>query len=220
MSLRYLLAFFVFFLVLVLGGGQVRAATVSASVGEFGGTTVITFDEPIAGWSLNTQYAPVGVLDFNAPVRGAQGSAMAAPHGWFGLPQAVSGERVGFMGASLAFAGGVDRVGVWLYKGNGTQYLNVLDAQQQVLGSLAVDVASTDSAGFDFVGLRSDRRDIRYVVISNEDLSAQPAWSGTGYAAFYDDLMFTPITAVPEPATWAMLALCLGLMGVVVRRRR
>ena len=43
---------------------------------------------------------------------------------------------------------------------------------------------STDSAGYDFVGLRSGQRDIRYAVISNEDLSVDAHWSGTGYAAF------------------------------------
>lgn len=199
--------------------GAVHAAIAPAGLASFGGTTVVTFDEPIDGWSLSTQYVGVGILDFDATVLGAQGSAAALDHSMFGLDAAISGTKIGFMGASIRFAAGVDRVGVWLYQGNGTQYLSALDADQNVLLTLPADAATSQLSSFGFVGMQSDTRDIRYVVISNKDLAADPQWSPTGYTSFYDDLMFTPIAAVPEPQTWLMLAMCLALMGLIVRRK-
>jgi hypothetical protein len=204
-------------------GGAVNAATAPAGLASFGGTTVVSFDEAIVGWSLTTQYVGVGILDFDATVLGTQGSAAALDHAMFGLDGAISGTKIGFMGASIRFAADVDRVGVWLYQGNGMQYLSALDADQNVLLTLSAADALEQHASFGFVGMQSDARDIRYVVISNKDLAVDPNWSPTGYTSFYDDLMFTPISAVPavpEPQTWLMLAMCLALMGLIVRRKR
>ena len=205
---------------LIGGASSVHAAVTAAGLAQFGGSTVVTFEEPIQGWALNTQYVGMGILDFDAPVLGAQGSAAALDYAMFGLGGAVSGDKVGFMAASIRFAADVDRVGVWLYQGNGTQYLTALDADQNVLLTLSGDAPLERTSFYGFVGMKSDVRDIRYVVISNKDLSADPQWTATGYTAFYDDLMFSPIAAVPEPQTWVLMVVCLALMGLAVRRRR
>jgi hypothetical protein len=200
--------------------GASQAVVVAADSSSFGGTTVITFDEPGLGWVLKDQFVGLGIVDFDAAVLGSHGNAMTLPYEMFGLSGAVSGQQVGLMGATIEFAAGIDRVGVWLYKGNGAQYLTALDAQQNVLLSLGADAGSGDSPYYDFVGMQSDARDIRFVVISNKDLAADSRWSTSGHAAFYDNLMFSPIAAVPEPQTWVLMLLCLALMGVIVRRRR
>jgi hypothetical protein len=219
-SLFSLACRFVALVLFVAGAGPVHATVTPAGLAQFGGSTVVTFEEPIEGWGLNTQYIGVGILDFDAPVLGAQGSAAALDHAMFGLAGTVSGDKIGFMAASIQFAAGVDRVGVWLYQGNGTQYLTALDADQNVLLSLSGDDALDRTSFYGFVGMHSDARDIRYLVISNKDLSVDPQWTATGYTAFYDDLMFSPIAAVPEPQTWVLMMVCLALMGLAVRRRR
>lgn len=195
----------------------VQAAVVSAAASEFTGATVIDFDDVASFSTLTTQYRAQGINDFNASVLGSQGFAMALDHAMLGLPSSVSGQNVAYMGATIEFAGGVDRVGAWLYNRNGAQYLTALDAAQNVLLTVS---AGAGSAPFEFVGVRSDARDIRYVVIGNKNLSQSLDWNVDGHAAFYDNLSFSPIPAVPEPQTWLLMLFCLALIGAVVRRRQ
>lgn len=203
----------------------VQAAAIAVELPAFSGTTLLSFDDVAAGTSLTTQYSPSGIASFAAPVLGTSGSPMVMDFNMFLLPGTVSGGQLVSMGASIEFAGDVDRVGAWLYKGNGQHYLSALDASQNVLLTVAASAASGDSEHFDFVGIQSDSRNIRYVVISNKDLSANPQWDLNGHNTFFDDLMFSPpitasITAVPEPKTWVLMLLSLALIGFVVRGRR
>ena len=207
-------------LALLAAAAAAGAATVAAEQSAFAGTTLIGFDELAAGTTLNTQYAALGIVDFNASVSGAQANAMTQNADTFLLPGAVSGTHIAYGGASISFAAGVDRVGVWLYKGNGQHYLTALDAAQNVLLTVAADLGSPDSEFYDFVGIASDAKNIRYVVISNKNLSADPVWDVNGMTTFYDDLRFTPIAAVPEPQTWVLMLSSLALIGVAVQRRR
>jgi hypothetical protein len=205
--------------------GNANAAVVAAELDAFAGTTLVTFEEVSAGTSLADQYASVGVADFNATVAGAPGFAQVHSAASFMLPGAMSGGQIGLMGASIQFAAGVDRVGVWLYKNNGQQYLTALDAAQNVLFSVGSNTGSADSDHFDFVGIASDTRNIRYAVISNKDLALTSSWSVGGATSIYDNLMFTPVVAVPEPGTWLSLSLGLAAMGLfravaATRRRR
>jgi hypothetical protein len=89
-----------------------------------------------------------------------------------------------------------------------------------VLLTVGADAGSADSEFYDFVGIRSASRDIRFVVISNKNLSLDANWDPTGLTPFYDDLMFTPIPAVPEPQTWVLMLASLVLVGAMVRRKR
>jgi hypothetical protein len=200
-------------------GGAAQAAIVAAEHGAFAGTTHISFDDIAVGSMLGTQYAALGVADFNASVLGSQANARTQNAGLFLLPGTVSGADMAYGGASIAFTGGVDHVGVWLYKGNGQHYLTALDGAQNVLLTVAEDLASSDSAFYDFVGVASDTKNIRYVVISNKNLSDDPTWDVNGMTTFYDDLVFSPIAAVPEPQTWVLMLLSLALVGITVRRR-
>jgi hypothetical protein len=207
----------------LLAAAPAGAAIVAAEQGAFGGTTLIDFESVAAGTPLADQYAGQGIASFDAVVRGAQGNATVQSPLMFLVPGAVSGEHVGYVAASIEFTGGVDRVGVWLYKGNGPQYLSLLDADQNVLFSAAQNPLSTDSAFYDFVGAVSDGKDIRYVVLSNKDLSASADWDTGGLSTFYDDLVFSPIVPaapVPEPETNALMLAGLAVLGVMLRRRR
>ena len=50
---------------------------------------------------------------------------------------------------------------------------------------------------------------------------SQPSGGGSTSGAVFDDFTFnTAVSAVPEPATWAMMIIGFGAVGVTVRRRR
>ncbi len=72
-----------------------------------------------------------------------------------------------------------DRVGAWKYKNNGQQYLTALDANQNVLLTVAQNASSTDSTFYDFVG-------IKYIAITNDGLSVDPNWGVSGPTTFFD----------------------------------
>ncbi len=76
-----------------------------------------------------------------------------------------------------------DRAGAWRYKNNGQQYLPVLDANQNVLLTVAQNASSTDSTFYDFVG-------IKYIVITNDDLSVNPNWGVSEATTFFDNFTF------------------------------
>lgn len=207
-------------LMCMAGALTADAAVIAVEQPAFSGATLLSFDEVAAGTSLTTQYESVGITSFTAPVLGTSGTPMAMNFNMFLLPGSVSGSQLVSMGATIEFAGDVDRVGAWLYKANGQHYLTALDASQNVLLTVAASAASTDSAYFDFVGIQSDSRNIRYVVIANKDLSANPQWDLNGHNTFFDDLTFSPpVTPVPEPQTWLLMLVSLALIGFVVRSR-
>lgn len=79
-----------------------------------------------------------------------------------------------------------DRVGAWRYKNNGQQYLTALDANQNVLLTVAQNASSTDSTFYDFVGIKSDAFDIKYIAITNDGLSVDPNWGVSGPTTFFD----------------------------------
>jgi hypothetical protein len=121
-------------------------------------------------------------------------------------------------GASIQFAAGVDRVGAWIFKSNGRQYLTALDANMNVLLTVAHNSLSTDSANYDFVGIASSGANIAYVVIANDDLSVNSNWNIGGFTTFFDDLTFGAQQEIPEPASATLLGL--GLLGLAAARRK
>lgn len=67
-----------------------------------------------------------------------------------------------------------------------------------------------------------DYTDYQYSLISLPGLSAtQLTFTATGLSnrANFDNIAFTTSGAVPEPATWGMLIMGMGLVGVTMRRR-
>lgn len=206
-------------LALFAGATGARAAAAAVEQPAFAGDTVVSFDDVVAGTLLDTHYAGLGIADFNATVHGASGHSRVQPAAMYLLDGSISGTQVAADGASIEFTSTVGRVGAWLYKGNGQQYLSVLDASQNVLFTVAADATSQDSPFYDFVGIASDSNDIKFAVISNKNLWADPQWDIAGPTTFFDDFTFAPVTAVPEPGTYSMILASLVMMAFVVRRR-
>lgn len=192
---------------------NVNAAVIAVEQSAFAGATVINFDNLSNSTPVTTQYAGLGVANFNATVLGAQGQARI-----YSSVPAHSGANTVFLGGSIQFTSAVDRVGAWIYKSNGTQYLTALDANMNVLMSVAQNTSSMDSANYDFVGIASNSFNIAYVVISNKNLSLNPNWDIGGATTFFDDFTFGGQQAVPEPATPALLGL--GILGLLALRRK
>ena len=200
-------------------GVPAQAGVFAAEQAAFNNATVIDFDELSDDTHLTTQYAAQGVADFNAKVLNQYGYARTSSS----LVPAFSGSQLVYFGGSIQLGQAVDRVGAWLFKSNGMQYLSALDAAQNVLMTVAVDASSADSAFYDFVGIKSDAADIAYVVITNSDLSQDANWDVAGQTTFFDNFTFgggDEANAVPEPASMTLFGMgLLALAGMRSRRR-
>jgi len=196
-----------------------QAGIVAAEQNAFKNATVIDFDELADNTQLTTQYAAQGVADFNAQVLNQYGYARTSSS----MVPAFSGSQHVYFGGSIQFGQAVDRVGAWLFKTNGMQYLSALDAAQNVLMTVAVDANSADSMYYDFVGIKSDAANIAYVVLTNSDLSQDPNWDIAGPTTFFDNFSFggsDETVAVPEPASMSLLGMgLLALAGLRSRKR-
>lgn len=201
-----------------LTGVPAQAGIVAAEQDAFTNSTVINFDDLADNTTLTTQYAAQGVANFNAQVLNQYSYARTSSS----LVPAYSGSQLVYFGGSIQLGQAVDRVGAWLFKTNGMQYLSALDAAQNVLMTVAVDAGSADSMLYDFVGIKSDAANIAYVIITNSDVSQDPNWDIAGQTTFFDDFTFGSgeTAAVPEPASMSLLGMgLLALAGLRSRKR-
>jgi hypothetical protein len=200
------------------------------------GPVLITFDagDPIGGLAvgetLGNQYAAYGVTFASSPFNGPGGpttkwatntdmtiiSSSGNDIGGLGSPSLVSGNILhsfgGWLGEngdpsfvakfsqgvtsfSADFAGVFYPQSVGLYAYNGTTLLG------SVFGTVATGQFTLSIAS---------AKTITSVVISNGGFDD---WVGV------DNISFTNVSAVPEPTTYAMFVLGLGLLGFMSRKR-
>jgi len=154
----------------------------------------------------------LGTLSFGNPltVEGEPGSASGNFADWFTFSVAKDVLAGNVSAMDIMFNGsanfGAENLEIAIYKDTytGNNLNGLVGGDYELLGSFKVDGSTTVVGSFDF----------------------DPTWDGgytflvsgktTGGSAFYS----FGVTAVPEPAEYAMLLAGLGVVGMVARRRK
>ena len=103
-----------------------------------------------------------------------------------------------------------------------TTSIQLFGADGNSLGLYYVLTAGTSSQGLSFLGISYATPMISRVRITGGNAALGPGVLDGANAdlVVLDDFLFGEPTAVPEPATWAMMILGFGLIGGVLRARR
>lgn len=160
-------------------------------------------DSPNGGWASNTDMTVVAstgadVSDLYGPPL-VSGNLLRSYAGWLnedGDASFVLAFEQPIASISVDFAG--------IGNGAGNTGLEIFTPQGALLARVPV-------AGQGQQTVRYDGSNIGFVVVLPGDLGD---WVGV------DNIAFTVATAVPEPQTWGLLALGLGLVGRAARRQR
>lgn len=159
-------------------------------------------NSPTGGWATNTDMTVVAVGGGDTGALGTpslvSGNILRSFDGWFAEDGDASFALVftkAITSISIDFAGIAfpDSTGIDIYKTNGDYVTTVFATAtgQQTLSYTGTDIG--------FVGVTPGDYD---------------DWVGV------DNISFTVAAAVPEPESYGMLALGLGIVGIAVRRRR
>lgn len=211
----------------IIPGGS-PAATPSASLGP--GNYLIDFENLSVGDTVDSQYAAWGVTFSASPYTGADSptggwatntdltvvAVGGGDTGGLGTPSLVSGNIL------RSFAGWQAEDGdpsILLTFSSPITAISVDFAGIAVPSSTGIDIYSTAgnyvtsvfAAGSGQRTVSYTGSDIGFVVLTPGDYTD---WVGV------DNIGFTVAAAVPEPETYGMLALGLGVLAVVARRRR
>lgn len=200
--------------------------------------TIITFEEPSAGMSamvnspgsavpVNAQLANQYLLSSGVSFSSSAGYAVLVNHGagnpTASIPNIIGGTTangelsysnpitISFFdtaNTSVKSATSFFKIqGDWYPLGSGSVFATAYDFTGNVLGS----TGDTDNKIFGVSGpvLQFNIAGIHSVVISGD--------SGT---VGFDNLEYGVLSAVPEPKTYGMMLVGLGLLGIVARRRK
>lgn len=87
----------------------------------------------------------------------------------------------------------------------------------------ALDFSSVTLNGVEFTNAVSDGSEFRNLfnqaLVQGADNTIRVAGTSGGNASFAGTLSFAAVSAVPEPATWAMMLIGFGAVGYSMRRR-
>jgi hypothetical protein len=164
--------------------------------------TTITFDELANGTSVTTQYQSLGVLVSGVTTFNGYFIGLPTPSN----PNMVYSER-GLMEFSFNhyISGPVQTVSAYVLGLNTNAGLFAFDANNNLLGQ-ALLPGNMESAT---LSLTSSGNSIARLEVR-----------GPGSSYFLDNLSFGTVAAVPEPETYAMLLVGLGIIGGIAQRRK
>lgn len=211
---------------IITGGSPV--ATPTASLGP--GSYLIDFENLSVGDTLVDQYAAWGVTFSASPYTGAD----SPTGGWATNTDmtivAVGGGDTGGLGSPSLVSGNILRsFNGWLSEDGDASFLMTFAKPITAVSVDFAGVAFPSSTGLDIYStagnyvttvfatgtgqqtLKYTGTDIGFVVVTPGDYDD---WVGV------DNIGFTVAAAVPEPETYGMLALGLGVLAVVARRRQ
>jgi len=202
-------------------GGQAAAATITS-----------TFDTSADGWGFGTWQ---GVGGTPQPVTYEAGSQTIAKinHGFgdwgFVAPLKYLGEKSSFIGGSLSFDLSAsqpiytNRPLVALTGGNGqTIFARWGSTPGTGLSNFTIGLSAASfytGAPTNMVGGVSAAK-FQSIMADLEQIQIWGDWNNNVETARLDNVSMSGPTAVPEPATWAMMILGFGATGVLMRRRR
>lgn len=211
----------------LIPGGSL-AATPSAALGP--GSYLIDFENLSVGDTLDSQYAAWGVTFSASPYTGAD----SPTGGWATNTDmtivAVGGGDTGGLGSPSLVSGNILRsFDGWLGEDGDASILMTFSSPITAVSVDFAGIALPSSTGIDIYStsgnyvtsvfatgtgqqtLSYTGTNIGFVVVTPGDYND---WVGV------DNIGFTVAAAVPEPETYGMLALGLGVLAVVARRRR
>ena len=195
------------------GGSESRAGVIGPN--DFGPNAVTeTFDSLSPGSAFS---GPLVLLGVTYAYDSGGGEAVDAYHP--GEYRCVSGNCIaaGASSASLAItlANPVERVGGYLGGDFALPNVAFFDVNNVFLGSTntftpLLTVSETPA----FFGFQTNENDIKYIYINPHS-----GVTGTTLDNFTYEVV-SPITAVPEPSTWAMMILGFAGLGFMAYRRK
>ncbi len=211
---------------LIPGGSPAIAPSATLAAGSY----LIDFENLSVGDTLDSQYAAWGVTFSSSPYTGSS----SPTGGWATNTDltivAVGGGDTGGLGTPALVSGNILRsFNGWLNEDGDASILMTFTSPISTISVDFAGIAAPSSTGLDIYSTNGNYitsvvasaggqqrltytgSDIGFVVMTPGDYDD---WVGI------DNISFTVAAAVPEPETYGMLALGLGVLAIAVRRRQ
>lgn len=211
---------------LIPGGSPAFAPTASLGPGSY----LIDFENLSVGDTLDSQYAAWGVTFSASPYTGAD----SPTGGWATNTDltivAVGGGDTGGLGTPSLVSGKIlHSFGAWLNEDGDASILLTFSSPISAISVDFAGIATPSSTGLDIFSTTGD-----YITTVSATAGGQQTLSYTGTNVGFvvltpgdyndwvgiDNISYVVAAAVPEPETYGMLALGLGVLAIAARRRQ